>query len=94
MRARYCAYALGDETYLVSTWHRSTRPARLDLVEGATTKWLGLDVRQHAATGENSAIVEFIARFKTGGRAQRLHETSRFVREDGRWYYVDGDAAH
>ncbi|MBS0554808.1 MAG: hypothetical protein JSS47_20145, partial [Proteobacteria bacterium] len=34
---------------------------------------------------------EFVARFRVGGRAQRLHETSRFVREDGRWYYVDGD---
>jgi SEC-C motif-containing protein len=21
----------------------------------------------------------------------RQHERSRFVREDGRWYYVDGD---
>ena len=91
MRARYCAYVLGDEAYLVSTWHRSTRPARLDLAEGTGTRWLGLDVRRHAATSENGSIVEFIARFKTGGRAQRLHETSRFVREDGRWYYVDGD---
>ncbi|HEX3140966.1 MAG TPA: YchJ family metal-binding protein, partial [Rhizobacter sp.] len=23
--------------------------------------------------------------------AQRLHETSRFVRENGRWFYVDGE---
>jgi SEC-C motif-containing protein len=26
-----------------------------------------------------------------GGSAERMHEVSRFVREDGRWYYVDGD---
>jgi SEC-C motif-containing protein len=32
-----------------------------------------------------------VARSKLGGRAQRLHETSRFVREDGRWFYVDGE---
>ena len=37
------------------------------------------------------ATVEFVARSKQGGRAQRLHEASRFVREQGRWYYVDGD---
>ena len=24
-------------------------------------------------------------------RAHRLHETSRFVRVDGRWFYTDGD---
>ncbi|MDE2145681.1 MAG: hypothetical protein KGJ24_03220, partial [Burkholderiales bacterium] len=35
--------------------------------------------------------VEFVARSKQQGRAIRLHETSRFVREGGRWYYLDGD---
>jgi len=39
------------------------------------------------------ATVEFVARSKLSGRAHRLHEISRFVREDGRWYYVDGDVA-
>jgi SEC-C motif-containing protein len=28
-----------------------------------------------------------------GGRAQRLQECSRFVKEQGRWFYVDGDIA-
>ena len=37
------------------------------------------------------AIVEFVARYRVGNRAQRLHETSRFVREGGRWYYLDGE---
>jgi SEC-C motif-containing protein len=92
MRSRYCAYVLADTAYLVSTWHPTTRPVRLDHASAIGTRWLGLEVRQHVATGADSAIVEFVARFKTGGgRAQRLHETSRFVREDGRWYYVDGD---
>ena len=39
--------------------------------------------------GADSAIVEFVARYKIGGRAQRLEETSRFVFEDGRWVYVE-----
>ena len=93
MRSRYCAYVLEDEAYLVSTWHRTTRPSRLDPADGARTQWLGLEVRRHLATGEDSAIVEFIARFRIGGRARRLHQTSRFVREDGRWYYLDGEAS-
>jgi SEC-C motif-containing protein len=42
-------------------------------------------------TGADAAIVEFVARYRIGNRAQRLHETSRFVREDGRWCYLDGE---
>jgi len=91
MRSRYCAYVLQDEAYLLATWHATTRPARLHLSDGPRTQWLGLEVRRHVATGEDGAIVEFIARFKIGGRAERQHETSRFVCQDGRWFYVDGD---
>ena len=38
----------------------------------------------------DAGVVEFVARCRDSGRAQRMHETSRFVREQGRWYYVDG----
>nr|WP_119293472.1 YchJ family metal-binding protein [Azohydromonas sediminis] len=54
-------------------------------------KWLGLEVRRHTVLDADHATVEFVARSRLHGRGQRLHETSRFVREDGRWYYVDGD---
>ena len=91
MRSRYSAFVLGLETYLLATWHPSTRPATLDLAADGATRWLGLDVRKHQPTGPDSATVEFVARFRIDGRGQRLHETSRFRREDGRWYYVDGD---
>jgi SEC-C motif domain protein len=75
--------------YLLATWHSSTRPASLDFDAGA--KWLGLEVRQHQVTGADTAEVEFVARYRVQGQAVRLHERSRFVREDGRWFYVDGD---
>ncbi|MBU1237992.1 MAG: SEC-C domain-containing protein [Gammaproteobacteria bacterium] len=91
MRSRYCAYTLMREDYLLATWHPSTRPPELGLSNEATTKWLGLDVRRHEQQDSDHAIVEFVARYKINGRAHRLHETSRFVREDGRWFYVDGD---
>lgn len=90
MRSRYAAYVLGDEAYLLDTWHAGTRPVSLALNDGGQPKWLGLQVRRHEPTSADTAIVEFVARYKVGGRAHRLHETSRFVREDGRWYYVDG----
>ena len=89
MRSRYTAFVREQADYLRATWHDSTRPATLDFDAGA--HWLGLDVRDHRSTGPESAEVEFVARYRVGGRAVRLHERSRFVREAGRWYYVDGD---
>jgi SEC-C motif-containing protein len=90
MRSRYSAYALGLMDYVHRTWHPRTRPALAELHSDAAIRWLGLEVRRHAATGVDEATVEFVARSKVGGRAQRLHEVSRFVREGGQWFYVDG----
>jgi len=89
MRSRYTAYVLGDEPYLLATWHPSTRPAQVPLEPGA--KWLGLEVRDQREPDAAHAEVEFVARYKAESRAVRLRERSRFVREGGRWYYVDGE---
>lgn len=94
MRSRYAAYTLGNIDYLLQTWHASTRPAADTLAPPSDARmvWLGLDVVARKVTSPEHATVEFIARFRIGGgSAQRQHELSRFVREDGRWYYVDGD---
>ncbi len=90
MRSRYCAYVRGLAAYLLDTWHTSTRPKDSPAFD-TRLRWLGLEVKRHVATTEDEAAVEFIARSKLGGRAHRLHETSRFVREGNRWYYVDGE---
>ena len=92
MRSRYAAYVLRLHEYLLATWHPSTRPAELALADDPT-RWLGLDVRRHAVHDADHASVEFVARYRIAGRGHRLHELSRFVREDGRWYYVDGEFA-
>ena len=90
MRSRYSAYVLGLGGYLQDTWHASTRPADVQAFDPGL-RWLGLEVRRHLLLADGSAVVEFVARSKLGGRAQRLHEISRFVLEAGRWFYVDGD---
>lgn len=90
MRSRYSAFVLALSDYLLATWHPSTRPAALEAWE-PNLKWLGLQVLQHTPLDADHAEVEFVARSKLAGRAHRLHERSRFVREGGRWYYVDGD---
>jgi SEC-C motif-containing protein len=60
-------------------------------VADGNVRWLGLEVKRHAATGTDNATVEFVARYRADGRGHRLHEISRFVRENGRWFYVDGE---
>jgi SEC-C motif-containing protein len=89
MRSRYSAYVLRLADYLLATWHPASRPASIDFEPGL--RWLGLQVLDHRPVDDNHATVAFVARSKLAGRAQRLAETSRFVRERGRWLYVDGD---
>lgn len=89
MRSRYCAFVREDAAYLLATWHASHRPPALDFEPAA--KWLGLAVKDARAVDAEHAEVEFVARYRVAGRAVRLHERSRFVREGGRWFYVDGD---
>jgi len=88
MRSRYSAYTLNDEAYLRATWDERTCPQER-IAHDDPTQWLGLEIRQYRPDGDK-ATVEFVARYKIGGKAHRLHEVSRFVRYDGRWFYVDG----
>ena len=90
MRSRYTAYVLKLEDYLLATWHRSTRPRQLDLAS-APRRWLGLKASgPGGSAAADAATVAFIARYKASGRVHEFQETSRFVREDGRWLDVDG----
>lgn len=89
MRSRYAAFVLDARDYLLATWHPSTRPPYLPPAEPGL-RWLGLEVRAARLIDDTHAEVEFVARSKLGGRAHRLHETSRFVRQDGCWLYLDG----
>ena len=90
MRSRYSAYVLRLSDYLLATWHPKTRPATLDLGSD-NEKWLGLQVKRFIQESADYAKVEFVARYKVAGRAHRLHEISRFARENGQWFYIDGE---
>ncbi|MDR7949261.1 YchJ family protein [Achromobacter aegrifaciens] len=90
MRSRYSAFVLDKLPYLLATWHPSTRPSALE-PNPPGLKWLGLAIKQTRSQDPEHATVEFVARSRQAGRAHRLHELSRFVREDGQWFYVDGD---
>lgn len=89
MRSRYSAYVKSLWDYVYRTWDERTRPGLVELQGDRGNKWLGLEVKRHEQQGDE-AIVEFVARYKTDGRAHRLHEVSRFTRLDGNWLYVKG----
>jgi SEC-C motif-containing protein len=93
MRSRYSAFAVGDAAYLRNTWHPTTRPASLELDGGQ--QWRRLDILATRAGGpfDDAGEVEFAAHHRdaTNGERGVLHEVSRFVRERGRWLYLDGD---
>jgi len=95
MRSRYSAYALAQgrqvttpaiREYLMHTWHPSTAPGELEL---GPLQWTGLEILHEEMRGD-AGVVEFVAHHKVNGRAERLHEVSRFVREGAAWLYVDG----
>jgi SEC-C motif domain protein len=88
MRSRYTAHVFGLHDYLMDTWHARTRPSSVAPPPMGLT-WLGLEVRRHVVTDDARAQVEFVARSKVAGRADRMHVTSRFERVEGRWLYVD-----
>ncbi|MFN3790770.1 YchJ family protein [Massilia sp.] len=105
MRSRYTAYTQKNEPYLLATWHPTTRPTEPIIDDEEPIRWLGLEVKSalrlrqrkvNSPDDPDSDTVEFVARFKVGGRAHRLHEVSRFLREPDpdtgtpRWFYLDG----
>jgi SEC-C motif domain protein len=95
MRSRYTAYVRGEIDHVVATHAAETR-GEIDRDAAARwsrdTRWLGLEIvaTQTGGPGDDHGVVEFIARGATGGTPFAQRERSRFRRDDGRWYYVDG----
>ncbi len=84
MRSRYSAFVLGETTYLLDTWHSSTRPRKLTL--DLDVRWTGLEIAfAQGGPFDTKGTVEFRASHVGGVQ----HERSSFLREGGRWYYVE-----
>jgi SEC-C motif-containing protein len=95
MRARYTAYATGAIEYLKKSLHPSEKDRfkpddALKWSEGST--WKGLEIVEVEAGGEkdDKGIVEFVATYEQDDEELAHHEVAEFVREKGRWYFMDG----
>ncbi len=94
MRSRYTAYQRGDVAWLIASWHKSQRSADLAQQLSASfaeTQWMGLNIISHSYNNDsNEAFVTFFARYCEKNQSSAIYERSRFIREEQRWYYVDG----
>ncbi len=91
MRSRYTAYVVKDIEYLLRTWHLSNRPDEID--PSSIPDWVGLTIvrTEEGQVDDLGGIVEFKAQAQDGQQSWQLHEVSSFVKDEGQWYYVDGD---
>lgn len=94
MRSRYTAYVLQKKQYLLQTWHTKTKPSALNF-ENHPVTWLGLEVIDSTTDKdtETSGTVNFLTRYVANGLVCNLQENSRFIKEDDRWYYVNGECS-
>jgi len=90
MRSRYSAFALLNAEYLRKTWYPETAPAELELDSGLEWRRLDILATERGGALDSEGTVEFKAHFRHDGERGVLHETSRFLRVNRRWYYVDG----
>lgn len=88
MRSRYSAYVVKDAGYLSRTWHSSTRPIEVDLTDSPVFTSLEVLETTGGSMFDNAGVVRFRAHYRDDGTPGVLDETSAFVREHGRWYYV------
>lgn len=91
MRSRYTAYVRRDIDYLLASWHSSTRPMAID--PATIPDWCGLQVirTEQGSETDTMGVVEFMATAVARKQFYRFHEVSRFVKEEGRWFYTDGE---
>ena len=94
MRSRYVAYSQQNNQYILDTWHSSTKSDDTKPAEDPDVQWIGLKILHTEEGGPNDdrGVVEFRARCRIKGEAGGLDERSEFIKENGRWYYVDGFA--
>nr|WP_321452789.1 YchJ family metal-binding protein [uncultured Carboxylicivirga sp.] len=95
MRSRYSAYVIADINYLMNSHHPTSRPTkeRKEILKWTkSVQWIKLEVKKTVAGNQNDTEgwVVFIAYFSEEGKIETIHENSRFVKENGKWFYISG----
>jgi len=94
MRARYSAHVEGLVDFVVATYHPSceAEAQRDGIADSINSDWCKLDViSSDAGRHHEEGFVEFKAYFNQDGEQFCLAERSRFIKENGLWFYIDGE---
>ncbi len=93
LRARFSAYATANERYINQTWHPASRPIKLHLHNAEQVRWYGLKIIriENGGPDDQAGLVEFSAHYQIKHRQGQLHEISHFARDNGKWYYLEGE---
>lgn len=93
MRARYTAYVMADEAFLLRSWAEAERPAQVTFDPAHVWTMLDILATERGGLLDDTGTVEFNAHYERAGVEGVLHEESAFAREDGAWVYVGPTAA-
>ncbi len=92
MRSRYTAYAKKQWDYLEKTRYagdggeKNNRDSDLQQEGVSWTRLEIFDTRKGGAFDEEGEV-SFAAYYTENGEEKTLRETSKFIKENGRWYY-------
>ena len=96
MRSRYSAYVEHAIEYIVETCSRDEKD-KIDIDQtrawSERSDWLGLKIlsSEKGGSADSEGTVEFEALYKVDGLKEVHHEKARFKKQDGRWFYTEGD---
>lgn len=98
LRSRYTAFTRADLAYIRRTRHpRSSTDFDEKSVRGWAegSRWHGLEIGKISGgqEGDDRGAIDFVARFtdRESGERKAHEERALFVRQDGRWLFVDGE---
>ena len=96
MRARYTAHCLGRYEFLTDSTHPGFREdaSAEDIKQWSSLmSWQSLDILETVGGGpeDETGEVSFCAHYLVHGMPQELREDAFFRRENGQWFYVEGN---
>ena len=95
LRSRYCAYANTEIDYIYNSIHPSKRE---DFDKQSISDWsersdwheLEIVEVENGGPDDEAGTVEFVAHYSEDGEKKTHHELATFEKEDGEWFFVDG----
>lgn len=96
IKARYAAHASQHYQFLIDSIHPDHREGE-DIEEirqwAEHVQWKGLQILTSIGGGsaDTTASIGFVVFFSVNGYPRQMKETAHFKKENGRWFYTDGD---